>query len=365
MTTAPSAASAAIDLVVTASIAQPGPATSRRLEGLVRGGIDWATVIATGTAHGVLPLVDARLREAAVSVPRAFEDTLGAAIRANAAWNLQLAGALLRLHDALAADGVRAIAWKGPALSLAVHGHVAMRMPSDLDLLVRPEDCARAARTLSAAGLTADARFADLRVWSFSGAGGLVVEVHWAPMPWRFAAGLGTRDLELETLSLANSRISHPAPADLLVLLALHGTKHRWHRLGWVSDVAHLLAKRPDLDWERARWLAADAGAIRAVALALNLVEVMSDGPLPAPASGLAAGPSMRVTAQRLVSGLFDRAPGPPRGMARVEDAAFQLRLKERRLDRLRYVVGLALGLCRGFWAGAPPAHGVIAGGPA
>src|SRR5206468_4850779 len=60
-----------------------------------------------------------------------------------------------RLLDALAAAGIDALAYKGPALAMRAYGELGMRAFVDLDLLVRPDDVPRAIEALSAAGYAA------------------------------------------------------------------------------------------------------------------------------------------------------------------------------------------------------------------
>ena len=39
------------------------------------------------------------------------------------------------------------------------------------------------------------------------------------------------------------------APEDLMLILCIHGWKHAWNRLLWITDVARLLRKSTTLDW--------------------------------------------------------------------------------------------------------------------
>jgi hypothetical protein len=51
----------------------------------------------------------------------------------------------------------------------------------------------------------------------------------------------------------------------------MHGSKHAWSRLVWISDVAHLLATFPTLDWSRINHDARRFGLRRAFALGVLL----------------------------------------------------------------------------------------------
>ena len=198
---------------------------------------------------------------------------------------------------------------------------------------------------LSAFGLRPDATLADAPVQPFNGPGELLVELHWAPTPWPFAGGLRTEDLRCEEIRMADRPVVQPSPADLLILLCAHGTKHGWDRLMWIVDVAELLKARPDLDWVRAHALAARSGTRRMLSLGLTVTRQALDVTLPA-----AAEPLLHDAVAARLSGimtrrLFNVAPGPPRGnRARLRNFLVQLGLKERPRDQLRYAVGLPIG---------------------
>jgi hypothetical protein len=78
-----------------------------------------------------------------------------------------------------------------------------------------------------------------------------------------------------------------PVPAlnleEELVFDCVHGGKDFWERLMWISDVAALLAKHPDLPWEKTRRAAKEVRAERMVHVGAQLATMVLGVPLPAP----------------------------------------------------------------------------------
>ena len=70
-------------------------------------------------------------------------------------------------------------------------------------------------------------------------------------------------------------------PETALLVLCMHGSKHTWSRLVWISDVAHLLAAFPTLDWSRVLGDARRLGLRRALALGLLLAHRVCAAQIP------------------------------------------------------------------------------------
>ena len=61
----------------------------------------------------------------------------------------------------------------------------------------------------------------------------------------------------------------------------MHGAKHLWRRLEWISSLAESLRATPDIGWDTLISRAANAHATRMLALGLRLVEQFSDVAVP------------------------------------------------------------------------------------
>jgi hypothetical protein len=77
----------------------------------------------------------------------------------------------------------------------------------------------------------------------------------------------------------------HKVPAlaieDELLLICIHGAKHLWDRLSMVADVAALVARQTDLNWERTQATARAVGAERMLHTGLLLAGNLLGAPLP------------------------------------------------------------------------------------
>jgi hypothetical protein len=68
-----------------------------------------------------------------------------------------------------------------------------------------------------------------------------------------------------------------------MLILTIHGSKHWWSRLNWLSDIAALIHVHPDLDWD---WLMEQANywkIRRLVFLGLHLADAVLEVKLPDP----------------------------------------------------------------------------------
>jgi hypothetical protein len=128
------------------------------------------------------------------------------------------------------------------------------------------------------------------------------------------------RDLTARSVDteLAGRTVRVPAADDVLVFLAHHGAVHRWSRLGWLADVAAILARVEalDLDLDRATETAAAARSRVTFASALILAAEVLGAPLPSgtmtacldvPGALALAGEFAVAIARRLDEGLGSR----------------------------------------------------------
>jgi hypothetical protein len=97
------------------------------------------------------------------------------------------------------------------------------------------------------------------------------------------------RPMPLEQLFTRKRSVTldgRPIPAlsleDEFVLNSIHGAKHFWERLMWVADIAAIVARHPEIDWNRTREFARDVGAERMLHVALQVAKTVLNVALPA-----------------------------------------------------------------------------------
>ena len=274
--------SPAVALLVTCARTELDGVQAARLSALLQGPLDWDGVLALATQQGVLPLLYWHLsRSAPALVPAHHLAHLRETYEQNTRRNLWLTGELIKLVNACREGGVQVVTYKGPVLAADVYGSLALRTFVDLDLLALPRDVPRLQTVLDALGYQPFmhlspaqrklARQYDSEYKVYAPERNYVAEFHWDFVPSIFHVGF---DLEamlsrLQAVSLAGAQ------------LFVHGAKHGWTRLAWLCDVAELLRKHQDLDWDSLLAQARTLGIERIVHLGLNLAADKLDARLP------------------------------------------------------------------------------------
>lgn len=326
---------------------QPEPRQLAAVKDRVEQGLDWSRLLAEADRHRVTPSLYRGLRAAVPNaVPPAVMDQLEASCHACARHGLLLAGELIELIELLAQHDIPVLPYKGPALAAALYGDVARRQFDDLDVLVRREHLRPAAVLLAERGfepvgwgledpgLGKRGHNLELR------RGEVKLELHWRIS---FFSPLDTEGLwrRSQTMLLLGREVRCFDDRDLLMILSVHGGKHLWQRLQWVTDVAELCRRHAqDWDWSAVLLEARRLGGERMVALGLRLASHLLDAELPPSlADRLRARSSLDALEQRACRSLFaPEAAGP------FDHYRFYFGMRERLRDRLRYGVHLARG---------------------
>jgi hypothetical protein len=326
-----------------------GAEASARAAGLARGVRDWDYLYRLAHRHALLPLLHRGLEDSFPdSAPQGLRARLRGKFRENATRNTLLAGELARVARLFGEAGVGLLAYKGPALAVQAYGDLSLRRFIDLDILVRRRDVARAGELLLSQGfakprgLTASQERFLLRRQhnlAFSRDGGrLTVELHWEVSPAPFASvplGEGTWE-RASRVTLHGAEVECLAPEDLLLALAVHGTKHLWERLAWVCDVAALVNSRPGLDWDFVLRRARDSRVERMLRLALRLARGLVGARLPDEVIVETRDPAVSGLASEVAAALFAGADYEPAGFAR--NVRFNMRARRRLKEKAAYL---------------------------
>ena len=170
-----------------------------------------------------------------------------------------------------------------------------------------------------------------------------LVELQWAVAPRFYSIELPLSEMigRAMTVRVLGTPVKTFATDDLFLLLAVHGGKHLWTRLGWVFDIASLLHSAK-IDASRIEALARRHNLKRIVAVAVLLAATISDVKIPAPLSALVAeDPDASAIASALFRNAIMSANGdPPETLTYFKMFA---NLRESRIDRVRLFVRLLL----------------------
>jgi hypothetical protein len=316
---------------------------------------DSESLLLLAEEHGVLGHLTSSLASAPASAT--LFDALRARRRVQLLFTLTMTAELFRMLKLFCNSATETVVVKGPVLSQRGYGDPAARQYVDLDLLVRHSDIRRAAEILIAAGY--ESRVPEVAIRSgkipgeylFRRPGTMVIfELHTEHSFRYFPLPLPIEDyFQNKTfLSLDNQSIPALSSEHEFVLICIHGAKHFWERLMWISDVAAMVHNHPSLDWPLIRQYAAEVGAGRMLRVALLLAEQLLGVAVPAPMKIEVARDS---ACARLVREIETWLPyggyATPRLMQR---ARFRLRMCEDLLAGAAYLARLSFSPTEEDW---------------
>jgi hypothetical protein len=331
--------------------------------------VDWPALLALAEDHGVTQLLAAATQKfPAESVPAAARATFAERQRAQIFFTLRMSAELFRLTELFAAhfpersperflersipgQHSAMLVVKGPALAMQAYGDAAMRDYGDLDFLVRHADIARATQLMMDAGyqpqipLTAIAAGKIPGQYMFRQAEAkLLVELHNDRTMRYYPRALPIEKLFARSVRVPMDGREIPAPAieDHLILICIHGAKHFWERLMWITDVATLIARHPEMRWPQALAAAEEVGAETmlhgGLLLAANVLQVQLPGEILARAKADAA-------ARKMAEQVLQWLPTAGDASSSMEGSGIHERgLLERGLFRVRMRGGVARG---------------------
>jgi Uncharacterised nucleotidyltransferase len=336
--------------------ANPQFATDRLSEVFSKA-LDWSRLLTLAEEQGVLPLLTKRLGELdEVAVPSEVRQKLRDAARAQTLFTLSLTAELFRVLDRFAALGIGVLLTKGPVLSARCYGDPGLRQYTDLDLVLRDADIARATDAMMALHYEPKVPLKAIYAGKVPGEyvfvrrdTKLLVELH-TERTFRYHP----KPLSVEKLFERQGRVrfdGHDVPSlsteDELILICIHGAKHFWERLMWIADVAALVT-RQSVDWERAVSAVQEVEAKRMLYVGLLLAMNVTGARLPAKVIDEL---SADATAGRIAAHIARRLPlvdAEPFGLLRR--AAFRIRMRGGLPPGIAYLLRLSLSPTEEDW---------------
>ena len=343
------------------------PRHEARLRRLADEGLDWAAAVDAAWLHGLLPLLHTHLAALGLleRVPEPARGSLQRSFTSNVQWNLRLSHELREVLRDFERDGIPAFPYKGPVLAQQLYGSVALRENADLDVVVPQADVDRAHERLLARGYRISRPLSSLQhrsVQRFEKSceyirepHRTIVELHWSFTGTRARDSLEMAELleRCRWLPFMGSHVRVFHPRDLLLLLSVHGCRHLWERLEWLCGVAELI-RASAFDWDDVLAEADRASLRRVLLLGAGLAHALLEAPVPEEVL-------RRIREDPELPTLLEQSEAF--ALQRREEWSFtlgwpfhryQLRLKERRREKARYLCYALLAPAHEDWTAVP-----------
>jgi hypothetical protein len=329
------------------------PGKTEKVRSILRNGTDWEYLLRVAARHGVMALIYRNLQAACPdTVPEAAMAQFRKYFLANAGRNIFRTEKLREILHAFKANGVRAIPYKGPVLAESVYGDTSLRAFDDLDILVRREDVHKAKELLISTGYIPSPQLDEgqiseyVKVYNellFTGyEGRVLVELQWEIVPDHFVFPLDSLDIWSHANDGNGKKPGsfYLPPEEMLLMLCVHGVKDSWEKLIWICDIAELLRRRQDLDWDKVLWLATATGGLRMLFLGLLLAGDLFDARLPDEVKQRIEADRTALNLGEQVKATIFRGTGETPGVFKT--CLFYLRSRERWTDRAKFCFRLA-----------------------
>jgi hypothetical protein len=228
-------------------------------------------------------------------------------------------------------------------LAQMAYGEISLRQAGDIDLLIERRHFDRARSLLESLGYEMFPRLTPAQLGShlnnhceiqfMRDEWFTVVDLHWELAPRSFVFKVKAEEVmsRLQPVSLAGTTVETFSDEDLVLYQAMHGAKHLWRRLEWITSLAESIRSSP-LNWDTVVERAASARAARMLGLGLRLVGNFSDVRIPAHVLGAVDGDrAMQQMARSIRTQLFTTY-----GAAEsTETNLYNLRVMDRKRDAL------------------------------
>jgi hypothetical protein len=312
---------------------------------LLKQEINWDYLFGTAQAHGLLPLLHKHVTSTAGDlVPGHFLSRLKRETVANSQNVLHLVGKQLRVHKLFKENGIAVALFKGPLLAQMAYGEIALRQAGDIDLLIERRHFDHARSLLESLGYEMFPRLTPAQLASHLNNNCeiqfmrdewfTVVDLHWELAPRSFVFNVKAEEImsRLQSVSFAGTTVETFSPEDLVLYQAMHGAKHLWRRLEWITSLAESVRASAAIDWDTILERATQARATRMLGLGLRLVEEFSDVQIPSHVlAAVDSDRAMQQMAQRIRAQLFTTYGAADS----TETNLYNLRVMDRKRDAL------------------------------
>ena len=313
----------------------------RDLRDLVARVSNWEYLLATASGQGLVPLLQKHLfLIKADQIPTWFLSRLKLQSVSNLSNVLHLLGKQVTVHNALQQHDIPTAIFKGSVLAQTAYGDISLRQAGDIDLLISRTHFDRTRQILESLGyqmtpqLTRGQLASHLKshceIQFMRDDWLTVIDLHWALAPKTFVFKLDTDEVlsRLQTVTINGAEIKTLSTEDSILYQSMHGAKHLWRRLEWISSLGETIRAADFIDWNTVIQRAATSHATRMLALGLRLAERLSGIKIPA---AVDVDQSMDQLAKNILNTIFNVTGAADS----TETNLYNLKIMDRKRDAL------------------------------
>jgi hypothetical protein len=319
--------------------------------------LDWDYVFTTAQSQGLLPLLQRDLANSSAIAPGHFLSRLKRESVANSQTILHLIGKQLRVVNLFKEHEIPVALFKGPLLAQMAYGDFSLRQAGDIDILINRQHFAGARSLLESLGyemypkLTSSQLASHLNnhceIQFVRDEWFTVVDLHWDLAPRSFVFKVKAHEVmsRLQSVSLAGTTVETFSAEDSVLYQSMHGAKHLWRCLEWVTALSETIRTTPSINWDVLVERAVQAHATRILGLGLRLVANFCNLSIPPRAlTTVDSDQAMQRMAQSIREQIFTTG-----GAAHsTETNLYNLRIMDRKRDAL-------LSACRALFVPTLP----------
>ncbi|MDB5677669.1 nucleotidyltransferase family protein [Sphingomonas bacterium] len=253
--------------------------------------IDWSAAVRLSRRHRVIGFLRQGLVAAGIAVPPRLDQLYAPMMRRNI---LQY-GEAVRLTALLADAGIPVALLKGVVLAELAYGGPGVKQTIDNDLLVAPRDVPATIAILRRAGYREiglpdndnpppPAQVIDLvsEYQLIHPASGAILDLHWRLHAYKQVLGEPDVATDVREIMVEGNKLPTLRADDMMLYLAIHGTRHSWARIKWLADYNAMLGRMDDREVAALRALARRGGVAPCVDAALIQCERLFGTRVPA-----------------------------------------------------------------------------------
>ncbi len=259
--------------------------------------IDWEKLLKLARFHRLLPLLYKSLSPfSSQAVPDHILQELRRLHLQTIQRNFRLVQELIAFLDILDAHSIKSITFKGPTIAQIAYGDLSLRMFSDLDLLVAPNDflvlrdiavkhgyqcdtiMAATERTYLAK-LSKQQQFEYLKSQKefslYNPKSQFFLDIHQGILSKQFSHLFDVRWIwqHTQTINLGGRQVICLTPEISILISCAQGAEDLWCHLGKICDLAMLIKAQENLNWEYLLDRSNDLGMLPSFLLGLSLAQ--------------------------------------------------------------------------------------------